>query len=371
MIAFDRRVTDLFGIELPIIQAPMAGVQASELVIAVSEAGGLGSLPCAMLSPEQMRTELGIIRQRTARPINVNFFCHAPPRSDPDREAAWTRRLGPYYVELGLDPAAPVKSANRAPFDEALCAVVEEFRPEVVSFHFGLPARPLLDRVRATGAKILSSATSVEEARWLESEGCDAIIAQGYEAGGHQGLFLREDIAGQLGTMALAPQIVDAVRVPVIAAGGIADARGVVAALALGAAAVQIGTAYLLCPEAKTSVVHRGALKATPDGRTALTNVFTGRPARGIVNRLMAEVGPMADAAPQFPLAAGAIAPLRARAEAAGSGDFSPLWSGQSGPLAREMPAGELTRGLMAEAAAHLQALASRAGARQVLESSG
>lgn len=371
MIAFDRRITDLLGIELPIIQAPMAGVQGSELVIAVSEAGGLGSLPCAMLSPEQMRTELGIIRQRTARPINVNFFCHTPPEADAEREAAWKRRLAPYYAELGLDPAALVKSANRAPFSAELCEVVEEFRPEVVSFHFGLPPKPLLDRVRATGAKILSSATSVEEARWLEGQGCDAVITQGYEAGGHQGLFLREDIAGQVGTMGLVPQVVDAVKVPVVAAGGIADARGIVAAFALGAAAVQMGTAYLLCPEAKTSAVHRGALKAAPDGRTALTNVFTGRPARGIINRLMADVGPMAVDAPAFPLAAGALAPLRAKAEAAGSGDFSPLWSGQAGRLAREMPAGELTRGLMAEAAELLQTLASRAGARRGLEASG
>ncbi len=367
----DRRITDLFGIELPIVQAPMAGVQGSELVIVVSEAGGLGSLPCAMLSPEQVRTELGIIRQRTNKPINVNFFCHTPPLPNADREAAWKRRLATYYVEFGLDPAAPIPFANRAPFNEELCGLVEEFRPEVVSFHFGLPPRPLFERVRATGAKIVSSATSVEEARWLEGEGCDAIIAQGYEAGGHQGLFLKRDIIGQVGTMALVPQIVDAVDVPVIAAGGIADARGIVAALALGAAAVQIGTAYLLCPEAKTSALHRTALKTAPDGRTALTNVFTGRPARGIVNRILAEVGPLAEDAPEFPLAAGALAPLRAKAEAASSGDFSPLWSGQAGPLAREIPAGELTRTLAAEAAEHLQLLATRSGVRQALESSG
>jgi nitronate monooxygenase len=371
MMGLDRRITDLFGVELPIVQAPMAGVQGSELAIAVSEAGGLGSLPCAMLTPEQMRTELGVIRQRTNKPINVNFFCHAPPGADPDREAAWKKRLAAYYAEFGLDPVAPVPSANRAPFNEELCGIVEAFGPEVVSFHFGLPSRPLLDRVRATGAKIIASATSTEEARWLEGEGCDAIIAQGYEAGGHQGLFLKEDIAGQVGTMALVPQIADAVSVPVIAAGGIADARGIVAAFALGAAAVQIGTAYLLCPEAKTTALHRRALKSAPDGQTALTNVFTGRPARGIVNRVMAEVGPMAEEAPEFPLAAGALAPLRAKAEAAGSGDFSPLWSGQAGRLAREMPAGELTRMLAAGAAERLQTLATRSGARQALESSG
>ena len=249
----DHRIQDLFEIELPIIQAPMAGSVGSEMVIAVSEAGGLGSLPCAMLNPEQMRNELGVIRQRTSRPINLNFFCHQPPQNDPARENAWKQRLESYYIELGLDPQAPVPAAARAPFDSAMCDLVEEFRPEVVSFHFGLPERALLERVRATGAKIISSATTVDEARWLEDQGCDAIIAQGYEAGGHRGVFLTDDISTQAGTMALVPQVVDAVKVPVIAAGGIADARGIVAAFALGASAVQIGTAYLFCPEAKVS----------------------------------------------------------------------------------------------------------------------
>ena len=257
----DRRIQDLFGIELPIIQAPMAGSVGSEMAVAVSEAGGLGSLPCAMLNPEQMRNELGVIRQRTSRPINLNFFCHQPPQADPARENAWKQRLEGFYVELGLDPQAPVPAAARAPFDHTMCDLVEEFRPEVVSFHFGLPERSLLERVRATGAKIVSSATTVDEARWLESQGCDAIIAQGYEAGGHRGIFLSNDISTQAGTMALVPQVVDAVKVPVIAAGGIADGRSVVAAFALGASAVQIGTAYLFCPEAKISLLHRDALR--------------------------------------------------------------------------------------------------------------
>jgi nitronate monooxygenase len=360
----DRRVQDLFGIELPIIQAPMAGSVGSEMVIAVSEAGGLGSLPCAMLSPDQMRAEIGIIRQRTSRPINLNFFCHHPPQADGKREAAWKRRVEGYYAEFGLDPQAPVPGAARAPFDSATCELVEEFAPEVVSFHFGLPERDLLERVRVTGAKIVSSATTVDEARWLEAQGCDAIIAQGYEAGGHRGVFLTQDITTQAGTMALVPQIVDAVKVPVIAAGGIADARGIVAAFALGAAAVQIGTAYLLCPEAKVSALHREALKSAKDNGTVLTNVFTGRPARGIINRIVREVGPMSDLAPGFPLAAGAVAPLRAKAEAAGSGDFSPLWSGQAAALSREVPAGELTRQLGAEARAHLSRISAANSSR-------
>lgn len=350
----DRRILDLIGIELPIIQAPMAGPVLSEMVIAVSEAGGLGSLPCALLTADQMRAELGAIRQRTSRPINVNFFCHRPPQVDPRREAGWRRRLERYYVELGLDPNAPVPQATRRPFDDAACDLVAEFHPEVVSFHFGLPDKGLLARVKSTGAKVLSSATSVDEARWLENEGCDAIIAQGYEAGGHRGTFLTDDISTQVGTMALVPQVVDAVKVPVIAAGGIADARGIVAAFALGAAAVQIGTAYLFCPEAGVSPVHQRALREAKDNDTALTNVFTGRPARGIVNRLVREVGPMSDLAPEFPLAAGAIAPLRSKSEPAGADDFVPLWSGQASRLGRELPAGELTRRLAEEALAKL-----------------
>ncbi|WP_414475701.1 NAD(P)H-dependent flavin oxidoreductase [Microvirga sp. M2] len=354
----DHRIQDLFEIELPIIQAPMAGSVGAEMVIAVSEAGGLGSLPCAMLNPEQMKAEIGIVRQRTSRPINLNFFCHRPPQADAAREGAWKKRLEGYYRELGLDPRAPVPAAARAPFDNAMCDLVQEFTPKVVSFHFGLPERALLDRVRATGAKIISSATTADEARWLEDQGCDAIIAQGYEAGGHRGVFLNGDISTQAGTMALVPQVVDAVKVPVIAAGGIADARGIVAAFALGASAVQIGTAYLFCPEAKISPLHRDALKRAKDNDTVLTNVFTGRPARGLVNRIVREVGPMSDLAPEFPLGAGALAPLRATAEAAGSGDFSPLWSGQAAVFGREMPAGDLTRQLGTEALAYLSGLA-------------
>ena len=351
-----HRLLKLLGIELPILQAPMAGANGAEMAIAVSEAGGLGSLPCAMLNAAQVGAELSRIRAATSKPINVNFFCHRPLPADRAREEAWQRKLGPYYVELGLDREAPLPSVVRAPFDEPTCEVVEAFHPEVVSFHFGLPENLLLARVQATGAKILSSATSVDEARWLADRGCDAIIAQGYEAGGHRAMFLTDDVSSQVGTMALVPQIADAVKVPVIAAGGIADARGVVAAFALGASAVQLGTAYLFCPEATISSVHRRALHTANDGATAITNVLTGRPARGVVNRLIRELGPLSDEAPAFPLASGPIAPLRAKAEASGSGDFSPLWSGQAGPLGREMPAGDLTKKLAREALAILAA---------------
>ena len=330
--------------EIPIVQAPMAGSQGPKLCIAVCEAGGLGSIPCAMLTPDALRAQIAEIRAGVRAPFNVNFFAHTPPEPDASREAAWLARLEPYYREFGLDPADAAKGPGRAPFDDAMCAVVEELRPPVVSFHFGLPAPDLLARVRATGAQIWSSATTVAEARWLQARGVDAIVAQGREAGGHRGMFLTDDIDAQPGLFALLPQVVDAVKVPVIAAGGIADGRGVAAALMLGATAAQIGTAYLLSPQATTSPVHRAALRDARDDATRLTNLFTGRPARGHLNRYMREQGPMNAAAPAFPLATGAVTPLRAAAEAQASGDFSPLWSGEAGALAREEDAGAITR---------------------------
>lgn len=339
---------ELFGIDLPIVQAPMAGVRLGELAIAVCSAGGLGALPCAMLAPDAIRAELAAIRAQTTRPHNVNFFCHEQPATNSAREAAWRAKLAPYYAELGVDPHATVAAPARSPFDIDAAALLEEFRPPVVSFHFGLPAPALLERVRALGAKIVSTATTVAEARWLEAHGVDAIVAQGIEAGGHRGHFLSRDLTLQLGTFALVPQVVRAVNVPVIAAGGIADARGVTAALALGAVAAQVGTAYLLCPEATTSAVHRAALASDAALHSALTNVFTGRPARGIVNRFMRERGPIDDCAPEFPLAAAALAPLRSKAESLGSGDFSPLWSGQNASGCRAVPAARLTRELAA-----------------------
>ncbi len=338
----------LLGIQIPIIQAPMAGVQGSALAVAVSNAGGLGSLPCAMLGLDAMCHELAAIKAQTSKPFNVNFFCHAPPTPNAEREAAWRLTLAPYYNEHGIDADTIPAGPGRLPFTAEAADVLGEFKPAVVSFHFGLPSFELLSRVKAWGAKILSSATTVEEALWLEAHGVDAVIAQGLEAGGHRGIFLSDDLTSQVGTLALLPQIVRAVKLPVIAAGGIVDARGVAAAIALGAAGVQIGTAYLLCNEATTSAVHRAALKSDAARHTALTNLFTGRPARGIVNRIMKELGPINAAAPAFPLATAAIAPLRASAESKGSGDFSPLWSGQNASGCKEIPAAQLTRELAA-----------------------
>jgi len=337
----------MFGIELPLIQAPMAGVQGSALAVAVSNAGALGSLPCAMLSLDAVRSELATIRAQTAKPFNVNFFCHAPPAPSVEREAAWRAALAPYYRELGLDAASVPAGPGRAPFSPEAADVLAEVKPAVVSFHFGLPPADLLQRVRSWGSKIIASATTVDEALWLEARGVDAVIAQGLEAGGHRGIFLSDDLTTQVGSFALLPQIVKAVKCPVIAAGGIADAKGVAAALSLGAAAVQVGTAYMLCPEATTSALHRAALASEAARHTALTNLFTGRPARGIVNRLMRELGPISPLAPEFPLATAAIGPLRAKAESQGSGDFSPLWSGQNTSGCKPIPAAQLTRELL------------------------
>ena len=347
MNAEHHRFLDLFQTQLPIIQAPMAGVQDHRLAVAVSNAGGLGSLPAAMLSLEALKAESTQLSAKTGKPYNVNFICHTPPNVSEAREAIWRAALKPYYDELGLDASNFPTGPGRAPFTHDAADVLEAFKPAVVSFHFGLPAADLLARVKNWGSKIISSATTFEEALWLESQGVDAVIAQGLEAGGHRGHFLSHDLSQQMGTFALLPQIVQAVKIPVIAAGGITDAAGVKAALALGAAAVQIGTAYLLCDEATTSPLHRTALKSANSQHTALTNLFTGRPARGIVNRLMRELGAISDKSPEFPLATGAIAPLRAAAEKADSGDFSPLWSGQNASGCREIGAAELTHVLM------------------------
>jgi nitronate monooxygenase len=348
--AISQRTTlkQLLGIDLPIIQAPMAGSQGSALTVAVCNAGGLGSLPCALLDPAGMVKELEAIKAQTTKPFNVNFFCHTPPTPDAAREAPWRKSLAPYYKEYGIEETAISAGPSRAPFSADAATALSDFKPAVVSFHFGLPPAALLAQVKAWGSKIFSSATTVEEALWLEARGVDAIIAQGLEAGGHRGMFLSDDLTSQVGTIALVPQIARAVKLPVIAAGGIANASGVAAAMKLGAAGVQIGTAYLLCPEANTSTVHRAALKSEAARHTALTNLFTGRPARGIVNRLMRELGPINSSLPAFPLATAAAAPLRTAAERKGSGDFSPLWSGQNATGCREIPAAQLTSELAA-----------------------
>ncbi|HEY4239005.1 MAG TPA: nitronate monooxygenase family protein [Kofleriaceae bacterium] len=338
----------LIGIEAPLLLAPMAGFGTVELAIGVARAGALGALPCASLSIAEADAQVAQFRAAGPWPLHVNFFCHQAPVADAAVLARWRERLAPYHDELGV-PRDTHAAGGRAPFDEAWCAWVERTRPQVASFHFGLPAAPLLARVKATGARVLASATTVREAVWLEAHGCDAIIAQGTEAGGHRGMFLTDDAAAQVGTFALVPQVVDAVRVPVIAAGGVTDGRAIRAAFALGAVGVLAGTAYLRCPEARTSALHRRALETVTDDATAITNVFTGRPARGIETRLVRDLGPLSADAPPFPLAAAAVAPLKARAEAAGSTDFSNLWAGQAARLARAEPAEAVTARLLRE----------------------
>jgi len=355
----DRRLIDLLNIQIPIIQAPMAGANGSAMVIEICKAGGLGSLPCAMLNIEKMYSEMGVVRQQTKEPVNVNFFVHERPKVNLETDKRWLERLSDYYSEFKLDLNINAPKVSRDPFDEADCAFVEKVCPEVVSFHFGLPELNLLNRVKAVGCKILSSATTVEEACWLEDRGCDAIIAQGYEAGGHRAMFLTEDINTQVGTMSLVPQVVDAVSIPVIAAGGIADGRGITAAFALGAAGVQIGTPYLFTPEALVSEIHLSSLKMAGDNSTAITNIFSGRPARSIINRIMKDIGPMSDFPTSFPNASSALAPLKAAAEAEGRPDFSSLWSGQSAGLGESMGAADLTQKLANDTLSRLRVITS------------
>jgi nitronate monooxygenase len=357
----ERRLTDLLGIEHPLVLAPMAGTGTVALAISVSEAGGLGSLGCAGMSPHQVGQAITTFRARTNKPLNVNFFCHAQAQPDPVRTASWLSALAPFYHEFALDPALASSDFGIQPFNESLCQAVEEYKPEAVSFHFGLPAAPLLTRVKAAGCRVLSSATTVGEARWLEASGVDVVIAQGYEAGGHRATFQTTDlgaVARQPGLFALVPQIVDAVAVPVVAAGGIADARGIAAAFALGASGAQLGTAYLLSPEAATSSIYRDAVRHAQVESSVLTNVFTGRPARAIANRLTADVGPIVRQLPDFPLPMGALAALRAKAEEHESRDFTPFWAGQGAPLARAIPAEKLTRMLAQLALERFRALA-------------
>ncbi|MEM7563821.1 MAG: nitronate monooxygenase [Pseudomonadota bacterium] len=338
------RFQQMFHLDVPIIQSPMAGVQDSKLAIAVCHAGAMGSLPCAMLTAEQIDQQLGLIQRATDKSYNVNFFNLEPPEPDRQRETAWKQALTPFYQEYDISPdTVPDAECEDGPFDSEKLAVLEKYRPAMVSFHFGLPDADTLGVLRDMGARIMCSATTVAEAVWLESAGVDAIIAQGVEAGGHRGMFLSDDVTTQMGTFSLLPQIVDAVNLPVIAAGGIASQQGVSAALQLGASAVQIGTTFLLCDEADTSAVHRAALKSPDSVHTAVTNRFSGRPARSIANRLIKELGAMGDQEmPPFPMAYTALSPLRAKAESNGSGDFTPLWSGQNNSACEEIPAARM-----------------------------
>lgn len=335
------RFLDMTGARLPLVQAPMANFAGPELAIAAIGAGAVGSLACAVLSPEQVIEQSAAIRAAARGPLNLNFFAHRlSPAPD---ETAWQAALAPFHAAEGISP--PTGSPPlRKPFDAAMAEAVEQARPEIVSFHFGLPETGLLDRVRATGALIFGNATNGLEAAWLEGAGCDAVIAQGFEAGGHAGHFLVRH--RPVGLFVLARQLANQLTVPVIAAGGIADPAAARAAMALGVAAVQAGTAYLRSPECWTSPVHRAALANAGPEDTVFTNLFTGGLARGIRNRLIEELGPVKADAPPFPYASAALAGLRAHAEAEGRGDYSPLWAGQGLRGATDEPAVDITRRL-------------------------
>jgi len=339
------RFLDLAGSELPIIQAPMAGAGGVDLCVGAIEGGALGSLPCALLSPHEVRAQVAEVRARIRGPLNLNFFCHEMP--GPVDDSSWRALLRPYYDEFDVKPGEG--GVLRLPFDESMCDIVEETTPEVVSFHFGLPSKDLLARVRQTGSIVIGNATTLDEARWLERRGVDAIIAQGFEAGGHSGRFLGSSHEEALGLFALLPQIVDAVSVPVIAAGAIADGRGIAAAFALGASAVQLGTAYLHTPEAAISDVHREMLA---EGRTLFTNLMTGGLARGVHGRLIDDLGAVRREAPPYPLASAALVPIRSAAEKRGEFGFGPMWAGQAAPLGRSLAAADLTRKLASDALA-------------------
>lgn len=345
MSAATERFLTLTGARLPLVQAPMANFAGSALAIAALKAGAVGSLACAVLSPDQAAAEIATIRAAAPGPINVNFFCHKlGPQPD---ETAWHAALAPFYQAEGVAPPAQ-PPVLRKPFDAAMAEMIETVRPEIVSFHFGLPERGLLDRVRATGARIFGNATNVMEARFLAEAKVDAIVAQGFEAGGHAGHFL----VGHrpIGVLALVRQILKDVDLPVIAAGGIADERAARGAIAAGAAAVQVGTAYLRAPETTTSAVHRKLLAEAGPEDSVFTNLFSGGLARGLRNRLTEALGPVSELAPPFPYASAALAQLRAKAEAESRGDYSPLWAGQGAGLAGDGPAEELTARLGAAA---------------------
>jgi nitronate monooxygenase len=352
-----RDLIELLEIDHPILQAPMSGESTPALAAAVSNAGGLGGLGCAFLSPDELRAAAEALRAGTNRPFNLNFFAHPPPRDDARLDAETRTRVAPFYAELGL---AAVPERGRAPcetFGEATLAVVLDVRPKVTSFHFGLPPLDMVRALQAAGSVVLCSATTVAEARRLAAAGIDAIVAQGWEAGGHRGTFEVSFEDFGVGTMALVPQIVDAVEVPVIAAGGIADGRGIAAALALGAGGVQMGTAFLSCPEANIDDGYRDELRQARDDDTRLTRAFSGRPARAKTNRYIEAMAEHRVPLPDFPTMYGFSEPLTAASEETGNPDFRFLIYGQAAALNRELPAAELMARLIDEAQGVLKSL--------------
>jgi nitronate monooxygenase len=347
-------LTERLGLDWPIIQAPMAAASTPELAAAVSNAGGLGSLGLGTVSAEAAAEQVSAFSAASNRALNANFFCHDDPGDLTGTGAAMAARLDKYYQAKGIGPV-PAPNAPYPPFGEAHVEILRQHRPAVVSFHFGLPDKPLLDAVKAIGALVLCSATTVAEARALEAQGADAIIAQGTEAGGHRGTFLGADPSSQPGLFALLPQVVSAVSVPVIAAGGIVDGRTIAAAFMLGADAVQIGTAFLRCPEASIPDAYRLALAGASDDSSRITPVFTGKPARALRNRLSEDLSDAEADVVAYPGQLSLTLPLRRDQQAADFGDFYSMWSGQSVALTHPMPAADLMRKLVEETTARLR----------------
>ncbi|MEQ8857401.1 MAG: nitronate monooxygenase [Pseudomonadales bacterium] len=344
-------LTELLDLSVPIVQAPMAGVSTPGLAAAVIKAGGLGSIAVGAMNAAAADSAISNARRAAAGPLNVNVFVHPAPRRDRAREAAWLRRLEPWFGEFDAEPPAVLEEIYRPLDDDPdLLAVLLDHAPAVVSLHFGLPDAATLRALKGAGCRLLATATSVAEAVQLEAAGIDAVIAQGFEAGGHRGAFGSGPDEG-LSTFALLPAIVHAVDVPVLAAGGLSDGAGIAYALELGAAGVQLGTVFVDCPESAAADAYRQALR-NPDRRTAMTSVFSGRPARGLVNRFVRELGEHDAEAPDYPLAYDAAKRLAAAAGAAGSSEFAAMWAGEGRTRPNPMPAGALLRALEEEATA-------------------
>lgn len=345
------RLLELLDIEHPIIQAPMAGVSTPAMAAAVSNAGGLGSIGVGAVSAPAAGEMIAAVRARSGRSLNVNLFCHQPAQADAKREAAWVERLRPEFDRVGAAPPGVIHEIYKSFLaDEAMLAVLLALRPKVVSFHFGLPAPDWIRALREAGIVLLASATSLAEAQLAASAGAHAVVAQGYEAGGHRGMFDPDGEDSQLGTVALTRILVRELKIPVIAAGGIMDGAGIAAVLRLGAGAAQLGTAFVATDESAADEGYRAALFSEAAHHTVMTRAISGRPARCLANRFTAlGAGLSSEDVPSYPIAYDAGKALHAAAKATGDFGYGAQWAGQGAPLARSLPAGRLMADLIAE----------------------
>jgi nitronate monooxygenase len=349
--AFRNALTDLLNIELPIIQAPMASVSSPPMAAAVSDSGGLGSIGIGATDAAGARAMIDAVRARSGGPLNVNVFCHVPARSDSAVEAAWTEHLRPEFARFGAAPPVALREIYRSFIDgtDVRDMLLAE-KPRVVSFHFGLPSPQTISLLRAAGITLFASATNIRDACIAENAGVDAVVAQGYEAGGHRGSFDPDGLDDRLGTMALTRLLVRQLKIPVIAAGGIMDGAGIAAALSLGASAALLGTAFIACDESQADAGYRAALKSDAAHHTVMTRAISGRPARCLTNRFTTlGAGIAATRIPSYPIAYDAAKALNAAAQAAGAWGYGAHWAGQGAPLARELPTADLMASLRQE----------------------